>query len=90
MVTSSNHCRAACHLLHAILAKDLVKYHDIAEDVTAMITSPEITGPTMLADSTLSLMTHLLHVRNMEVPGASSVASQNVIRWAFTKLNPST
>lgn len=89
MVTSPTHSRAACHLLHALLAKGLVKYHNVAEAVSAIITSPELSGPAILADSTLSLMTHLLHIRNMEMPGASSTASQTVIRWAFSRWNPS-
>lgn len=87
LVTSPHHSRAACLLLHVLLAKGLVKYQGIAEDVNAMIATPELSGPAILADSSLSLMAHLLHIRNMEMPGTSSVASQNVIRWVFTRWN---
>jgi ataxia telangiectasia mutated family protein len=88
LATSPLHSRAACHLLHAILANRLLKYQDVAEDVKSMVTLVEISAPAVLCDASLSLMIHLLHIRNTEVPGGSFSVSQNVIRWLFAKWNP--
>lgn len=53
-----------------------------------MITAADVSGPVVLCDSALFLMMHLLHVRVIEVPGASLVACQHVIRWVFARWSP--
>ena len=81
-------CRAAGVQLHAILSKKLVQYRDVGEDVASMISSVDTSGPSVLCDSSIFLMSHLLNTRVMEVPGASLLASQHVIRWLFTNWKP--
>ncbi|KAH8801582.1 ataxia telangiectasia mutated [Xylogone sp. PMI_703] len=81
-------CRAASILLHSILSQDIIKHSEVSEDINAIITTSDTNGPAVLCDSALFLMMHLLHTRITEVPGASLAASQNVIRWLFTKWNP--
>lgn len=60
----------------------------MVEGATAMLTMTEISAPTVLCDSSLALMRHLLHMRNTEGSGGSASASQNVVRWVFSKWNP--
>jgi ataxia telangiectasia mutated family protein len=81
-------CRAASAQLHAMLATGLVQYHDVGEDVEAIITTADISGPAMLCDSSILLMTHLLHVRVTEVPGASLTSCSNTARWLLSRWNP--
>jgi ataxia telangiectasia mutated family protein len=71
-----------------LLAGDLVPFHEIGEDVNLMVTSTDTHGPAILVDSSIYLMTHLLHMRITEVPGASLNASQDVVRWLFRKWIP--
>ena len=80
-------CRAAAVQLHAILAAGLVQYREIGEDVDAMITAADISGPAILCDSAVLLMMHLLHARVTEVPGTSLIACHHVIKWLFTRWN---
>lgn len=82
-------CRAAAVQLHSMLATGLVEYQEVCEDVNAMITAADVSGPVALCDSALFLMMHLLHVRVTEVPGASLLVCQHVIRWLFARWNPS-
>ncbi len=89
-LTFSGTCRAAAVELHALLSRKLVQYHDISEDINSMVTTADTNGPVALSDSSILLMTHLLHARVTEVPGASLVASLHVIRWLFAKWNPGT
>ena len=81
-------CRAAAVQLHAILCNSLIQYRDIGEDINAIINSADSSGPALLCDSSALLMSHILHARVTEVPGASLVASQHVIRWLFGRWNP--
>ncbi|KAE9373539.1 hypothetical protein N431DRAFT_557618 [Stipitochalara longipes BDJ] len=87
-LTFSTTSRAAALELHAIVARNLVPYHDIGEDIETIVTSADASGPAVLSDSGLFLMTHLLHARITEVPGASLAASQHVIRWLFARWDP--
>ncbi|TVY84871.1 Serine/threonine-protein kinase TEL1 [Lachnellula suecica] len=88
LLTFSTTCRAAALQLHSILAKKLVDYHSIGDDVNAIITAADVSGPAIICDSAISLMTHLLNARVTEAPGASLVTSQHTIRWLFTRWNP--
>jgi serine-protein kinase ATM len=87
-LTFSTTSRAAALQLHAIVAKNLIQYHDIGEDIETIVASADASGPAVLSDSGLFLMTHLLHARVTEVPGASLAASQHVIRWLFARWDP--
>ncbi|CZT03138.1 related to phosphotidylinositol kinase [Rhynchosporium agropyri] len=87
-LTFSATCRAAALELHAIIARGLVRYHEIAEDVGAIITSADSSGPTVLCDSSIFLMVDLLNTRIREVPGASLITAQHIIRWLFARWNP--
>ena len=87
-LTFSMTSRAAALQLHTIVANKLIPYHDIGEDIETIVTSADASGPAVLSDSGLFLMTHLLHARITEVPGASLAASQHVIRWLFARWDP--
>jgi ataxia telangiectasia mutated family protein len=84
----SNTCRAASLQLHSILAANLLVYRDVSEDVSAIITSADVSGPVLLCDSSLFLMMHLLQTRIREVPGASLATSKHTIRWLFARWDP--
>jgi ataxia telangiectasia mutated family protein len=84
----SNTCRSASLQLHSILAANLLIYRDVSEDVSAIITSADVSGPVLLCDSSILLMMHLLQIRIREVPGASLTTSKHAIRWLFAKWDP--
>jgi ataxia telangiectasia mutated family protein len=81
-------CRAAAVQIHAILAKGLVEYHSIGEDVSAIITAADTSGPVILCDSAVLLMMHILHLRITEVPGSSLTSCHHVIRWLLSRWSP--
>lgn len=81
--------RAACVLLHTMLRADVLPYHSISEEVNRIVTSADVNGPALLADTSLSLMLYLLHLRNARLPSASQTTCNHIIRWAFMKWNPS-
>lgn len=87
-LTFSATCRAAASELHTILTMRFVRYHEIGEDIEAMIVAADVSGPVLLCDSSVRLMMHILHARVTEVPGASLVACNHVIRWLFARWDP--
>lgn len=70
-----------------MLASSLIRYHEVAETVNLMVLSFERSGPAVLVDSSISFFTHLLLMRNNEVPGAHIGLNRQAIRWLFTRLN---
>ena len=87
-LTSITTCRAASMALHSLIGLNLVSIREVGEDVNNMVTAADTSGPTLLCDSAIFLMAHLLNARITEVPGASLLTSQHVIRWLFAKWNP--
>ncbi|EHA54132.1 hypothetical protein MGG_14764 [Pyricularia oryzae 70-15] len=81
--------RAASFLLYSILKSDILALHETADSITTMVTAADISGPAVVADSSLILMLHLLHLRNTMLPGAGQITCNHVIRWVFSKWNPS-
>lgn len=81
--------RAACVLLHTMLQVDALPYHSISEEVNSIVTAADVNGPAVLSDTSLSLMLHLLHLRNARLPSASQTTCNHIIRWVFMKWNPS-
>lgn len=87
-LTFSSTCRAAAVLLHAILSRPLLHYHNVDEDISRIVTSADTSGPAVLCDSAIFLMVHLLSARIGEMPSTSLSTSQHSIRWLFAKWNP--
>ncbi|KAI9882878.1 MAG: N-terminal acetyltransferase A complex catalytic subunit ard1 [Watsoniomyces obsoletus] len=81
-------CRAACHLMDAILSFRLVAYSSVVESVNSLIASTEVNGPAALTDSALPFWTILLHVRTLENPGACFGTSERILHWLFSKWSP--
>ncbi|KAK4238937.1 hypothetical protein C8A03DRAFT_32994 [Achaetomium macrosporum] len=80
--------RAACVLLHSILKANLVPRHELADDVNQIVTTADISGPSVLVDSSLVLMLSLLRLRNNMFPNASQATSNHIIRWVFVRWSP--
>ncbi|KAK4143670.1 uncharacterized protein C8A04DRAFT_28662 [Dichotomopilus funicola] len=80
--------RAACVLLQSILQANLIPRHEIADDINQIVTTADISGPSVLVDSSLALMLSLLHLRNNMFPNASQATSNHIIRWIFVRWSP--
>ncbi|KAF0322905.1 ataxia telangiectasia mutated [Colletotrichum asianum] len=82
--------RAACVFLHTVLeAKtELLSYHDVSDEVNSIVTTADVNGPILLVDSSITLMLHLLFLRNVKLPNASQATCRHIIRWIFLKWNP--
>ncbi|KAK8124784.1 Serine/threonine-protein kinase [Apiospora kogelbergensis] len=81
-------CRAACLLLHMIVSQELIQFHDVSDDVHNIITAADVSGPAILVDSSVALMTKLLKLRNHHLPSASFTTCSHVVRWLFLRWDP--
>lgn len=81
-------CRAASLLLHAILSHNLLAYHDMSNDINNMITAADVSGPAILVDSSVVLMTKLLQLRKSQLPNASFATCSHIVRWLFLRWDP--
>lgn len=81
--------RAAAVLLHQLLEADVLPYHTISQDINNMVTTADVSGPSTLSDASISLMFHVLNLRNAKVPSASQSTCHHIIRWVFLRWNPS-
>ncbi|KAL6913067.1 hypothetical protein FSST1_010827 [Fusarium sambucinum] len=81
--------RAASVLLHAILEADVLPYHTISADINNIVTTADVNGPSVLCDTSISLMLHVLQLRNARIPSASQSTCHHIIRWVFLRWNPS-
>ncbi|KAK1751562.1 hypothetical protein QBC47DRAFT_390396 [Echria macrotheca] len=87
-VSSPSLTRAACVLLDSILKADLVEKHEISEDLALMVVKADISGPAIVVDSSLVLMTSLLRLRNILLPNANVSTANHIARWVSVKWNP--
>jgi len=71
-----------------MLKADLVVKNELTDDLTLMVTTADISGPAVLVDSSLVLMSSLLRQRNVLFPNASQATASHIIRWVFAKWNP--
>lgn len=81
-------CRAACHLLQAVLDSGVLPYHSISDEINSIVTTADVNGPAMLVDSSIKLMSLLFLVRNVKLPSANQQTSHHVIRWTFLRWTP--
>ncbi|KAI1393832.1 uncharacterized protein F4822DRAFT_27045 [Hypoxylon trugodes] len=87
-ISMASNCRASSMLLHSIVAHELVPYRDIADDINSMIMTADVNGPALVMDSSLTLMSTLLHLRNFHLPSASYATCNHVVRWMFFRWDP--
>ncbi|KAI1758753.1 hypothetical protein GGR53DRAFT_210108 [Hypoxylon sp. FL1150] len=80
-VSMTAHCRASSILLYSVITHNLVSYRDVADDINSMVTTADVNGPAVVVDSSLMLMTTLLHLRNIQLPSASYTTCNHVVRW---------
>ncbi|KAI0412293.1 phosphatidylinositol 3 [Xylaria grammica] len=87
-VSMTGTCRAASFLLHVILKNEVLTYSEMMGDISDLVTTADINGPAILVDSSLVLMSALLHIRNHHIPNASHATNNHVIRWMLSRWFP--
>ncbi|KAI5919924.1 phosphatidylinositol 3 [Camillea tinctor] len=87
-VSMTGTCRASSVLLHSIVTNEILSYREIADDVNNIVINADVNGPAVVVDSSLVLMTTLLHLRNHHLPNASHATCNNIVRWMLFRWDP--
>ncbi|KAF5681045.1 serine threonine kinase tel1 [Fusarium heterosporum] len=66
----------------------VLPYHTISQDINNMVTTADVSGPSVLCDASIDLMFHVLNLRNARIPSASQTTCHHIIRWIFLRWNP--
>ncbi|KAI1841245.1 hypothetical protein JX266_012557 [Neoarthrinium moseri] len=75
----ASNCRAASILLVAIVNKDILPYRQVSDDINNIVTAADVSGPAVVSDASVALMTRLLQLRNQKLPNASHATCSHVI-----------
>ncbi|KAI1867676.1 uncharacterized protein JN550_006817 [Neoarthrinium moseri] len=84
----ASNCRAASILLVAIVNKDILPYRQVSDDINNIVTAADVSGPAVVSDASVALMTRLLQLRNQKLPNASHATCSHVVRWLFLRWDP--
>ena len=71
-----------------LLCYGLTRYSDVVDIVDGMLRSVDLSGPAECDESAATLWSLLLIRRNFENFGSAPDASENVLRWLFSRWNP--
>ncbi|XPS92677.1 Non-specific serine/threonine protein kinase [Ascochyta lentis] len=88
-VTSPSLCRAACHLMDVLLKLEIVPFHAVSDTIQSMLLSIELTGPSLLTETSSSLLTTIVRERIKENPTHFNQTAERIISWLFNKWTPS-
>ena len=88
-VPSQYTSRVACHLLDLLLRLGLVPYSEVSPSLDAMLQSPELAGPALLCDSSVSFWISVLSIGATERHGSTEGYAERILRWLFKKWTPS-
>ena len=81
-------CRPACHLMDVVLKLGIVPFTAVSDTIQNMLISIESTGPSLVTDSSSSLLTAILRERMKENPTHFDHSAERITSWLITKWTP--
>jgi serine-protein kinase ATM len=88
-IPSKTTARAASLILDMLLRRNLVQYSEIAQSLENMLQFSELTGPGVLAESTVSFWLQAVQSVIRENPRSKRELNEKLLRWMFSKWSPS-
>lgn len=87
--TNVSTCRGACHLLTVLIELQLVPQANVSDLFQTVLRRMDLTGPAILADSVLHLLSLALKRTQQSSPQANSSAAESILGWLFRFFTPS-
>jgi|SRR5690242_9368984 len=88
-ITSPSLSRTACHLMDVLLKLEIVPFTAVSDTIQSMLVSIELTGPSLLTESSASLLTTIMRERTKENPSQFNQTAERILSWVFMKWTPS-
>lgn len=79
--TSQTTSRAACNLMDNILLFDLLEYSIMAEKTRSILSSVNLSGPSIITDSSLTVWATITRMNAQVNPGSALSASKQICAW---------
>jgi serine-protein kinase ATM len=89
LVPSSNTSRVACYVLDVLLRANIVPYSAVSHSLNHMLEVAELSGPAILAESSVSFWISFLTLKLSENPSSSRGLAEKLLRWLFRNWTPS-
>ncbi|KAI9894288.1 MAG: Serine/threonine-protein kinase tel1 [Vezdaea aestivalis] len=88
-ITVKSTCRAASHLLTALMVTNLCDLSVVLEQASAMFTYIDLNGPADFSDASILLWLHLVRLWSKESPNDFGQTSERLLQWIVARWNPS-
>lgn len=75
--------------MDVLLKLEIIAFPAVSDIIVSMLVSIEMTGPSLLTDSSSSLLTTIMRERLQENPTHANQTAERVISWLFSKWTPS-
>jgi ataxia telangiectasia mutated family protein len=75
--------------MDVLLKLGIVPFTAVSDTIQSMLVSIEMTGPSILTESSSSLLTTIVRERMKENPTHFNQTAERIISWLFSKWTPS-
>lgn len=75
--------------MDVLLKLGIVPFTAVSDTIQSMLLSIELTGPSLLAESSSSLLTAIMRERMKENPTHFNQSAERIISWLFSRWTPS-
>ena len=87
-VTSISTSQTACYVMTVLLHRGLVEFSDVVDVVDNMLSSVDLNGPAIFADSAVLLWCALVDLKARVNPSSIQDTSERILRWLFVRWSP--
>jgi ataxia telangiectasia mutated family protein len=75
-------------LVDVLLKLHIVPFSTVSDTVQSMLLSIELSGPTVLTETSSSLLTTIMRERVQENPAHFNATSERILSWLLSKWTP--
>lgn len=75
--------------MDVLLKLEIVPFNAVSDTVQSMLLSIEVTGPSLLTESSASFMSTIMRERMKENPSHSVQTAERIMSWILIKWTPS-
>lgn len=75
--------------MDVLLKLEIVPFTAVSDTIQSMLNSIELTGPSLLTESSASLLTTIMRERMKENPSQLNHTAERILSWLFMRWTPS-
>lgn len=75
--------------MDVLLRLEIIPFTDVSDTIQSMLLSIELTGPSLVTDTSSSLLKTIVRERMKENPTHFNQTAEKILSWFFSKWTPS-